>query len=67
MVITGTNDRPVIDSAASSLTDDTVVEQPTTTGNATLLEGSGQIAFTDVDSADINQCQRGTGLGDAVG
>ncbi|MES9883255.1 MAG: VCBS domain-containing protein, partial [Sedimenticola sp.] len=55
VVITGTNDRPVIDSAASSLTDDTVVVQTIPTpGDDIMREGSGQIAFTDVDSADIN-------------
>ena len=53
VTITGTNDQPVIDVGASTLTDG-IDEQTDTTGDATPLEATGTVAFTDADLTDIH-------------
>ena len=52
VTITGTNDRPVIESTTSLL--DTIDEQTNLTGDATDLTATGSIDFSDVDLTDTH-------------
>ena len=57
IVVTGTNDTPVITSGAQSgaITEETNRHQPNPTGSSDLDKANGAVTFTDVDLSDQHQ------------